>query len=443
MTTLNYEKNKKLQVEFTKENLVEDTWMFLIKKFLEKQNFENISKNKVSFLGENKWQKRFWNYELFLQEIYMSLTWNRSITNIKYMKENKMYDFIFDEWLAEKSTINNFQNKFWAKESYSFSQLSIELIKQNPEFLFSSNRMIILDSDAVDIETHWNQEWSFWHWYYRQTMYYPDVITVFDWLLPITWRLRAWNCHWWNWDLELLKETLTSLEELECFDWKKVLLRWDSAFWGENKFSYAENNYAKYLIRIASNDRLKNICEETKINIYKNENNISIIKYKADSWSRERFIIVNIVKNYDELFPKVQFFCTNLWEEKDEKLNEKRKNNKLSRLVELYHKRWVSEHPFHDLKESFQSWQTSNHGFYANSYRFQVSIISMQIYILFREIYLKFGWFRRAYYSTIFTSILSLTWKLVKHAKHIVLKIPEYSKKSYYFMQILKMLEFG
>ena len=67
----------------------------------------------------------------------------------------------------------------------------------------------------------------------------------------------------------------------------------------------------------------------------------------------------------------------------------------------------------------------------------------MQIYILFREIYLKFNWLRRAYYSTIFTSIFSLTWKLVKHAKQIILKIPEYSKKSYYFIQILKMLESG
>jgi len=296
MTTIKYEKNKKLQVKFTKENLVEDTWMFLIKKFLEKQNFENISKKIIPLLSEKKWQKTFSNYNLFLQEIYMSLTWNRSITNIKHMKENKMYDFIFDFWLAEKSTINNFQNKFWIQESYDFSQLSIELVKQNPEFLFSSNWMIILDSDAVDIETHWKQEWSFWHGYYRETMYYPDVITVFDWLLPITWRLRVWNCHWWNWDLELLKETITSIEELDCFNWNKVLLRWDSAFWWEKKFSYAENNNAKYLIRISSNERLKNICEEHGINVYKNEDSISIIKYKADSWPKEGIVLKKCVK---------------------------------------------------------------------------------------------------------------------------------------------------
>jgi hypothetical protein len=274
-------------------------------------------------------------------------------------------------------------------------------------------------------------------------MYYPDVVTVFDWLLPLTWRLRAWNCHWWNWDLELVQEILTSLKELECFNWSKVLLRWDSAFGWEKKFSYAEKNNAKYLIRISSNERLKNICEQNKIDLYKNEDNIFVVKYKANSWSKERFVIVNIVKNYDELFPKIQFFCSNLWDEKDDKLSQKNKNNKLKRIIGLYHKRWVSEHPFHDLKQSFQSWQTSNHSFYANSYRFQVSIISMQIYVLFREIYLKYSEFKRSYYSTIFTSILSLTWKLVKHAKKITLKIPEYSRKSYYFMQILKMLESG
>lgn len=281
MTSINYQNNKKLQVEFTQKNLVEDSWIFLIHKFLEKIDFEHISKNSVSLLDENKWQKQFSNYELFLQEIYMSLTWNRSITNIKYMKENKMYDFLFDSWLAEKSTINNFQNSFQMKDSFELSQLTIELIKQNPKFLFSNNWMIILDSDAVDIETHWNQEWSFWHWYYRQTMYYPDVISVFDWQLPIVWRLRAWNCHWWNWDLQLLHETTTSLQELDCFDFKKVLLRWDSAFWNDKKFSYAEDNNMKYLIRISSNERLKSICEENWIYIYKNENNIFVIKYKV------------------------------------------------------------------------------------------------------------------------------------------------------------------
>lgn len=36
MTTINYQNNQKLQVEFSKENFVEDSWMFLIQKFIEK-----------------------------------------------------------------------------------------------------------------------------------------------------------------------------------------------------------------------------------------------------------------------------------------------------------------------------------------------------------------------------------------------------------------------
>jgi hypothetical protein len=93
------------------------------------------------------------------------------------------------------------------------------------------------------------------------------------------------------------------------------------------------------LIRIASNKRLKDICEKCDICISKNEDNIFVVKYKADSWSKERFIIVNIVKNYDELFPKIQFFCSNLWSEKDQKKTKKQQKHKLKRIVELYHKR--------------------------------------------------------------------------------------------------------
>jgi hypothetical protein len=69
-------------------------------------------------------------------------------------------------------------------------------------------------------------------------------------------------------------------------------------------------------------------------------------------------------------------------------------------------------------------------------------LIAMQIYILFREIYLKNDkFFRRAYYKTIFTWILSLTWKLVRHAKKVILKIPEYSRKTRYFIWLLRQLE--
>ena len=108
----------------------------------------------------------------------------------------------------------------------------------------------------------------------------------------------------------------------------------------------------------------------------------------------------------------------------------------------MYHKRWTSEHIFHDLKESFQAWKTSNHSFWANSYRFQVSLIAIQIYVLFREIYLNDDKsFKKAYYKTIFNWIISLSWKLVKHAKKVILKIPEYSRKAIYFMKILQKLE--
>ena len=432
MAKIDYSNNKKLQVEFTDNNLVEDSWMFLIYKFLDKLNFKKIAKKFVSVLNKHKWQKTFSNYDLFLQEIFMTLTWNRSLTNIKFLKENKLYDFVFENWLAEKSTLNNFQNSFSIKNSFELSQFSIELVKQNSQFLFSKNWMIILDFDAVDIETHWNQEWSFWHWYYRQTMFYPLVISVFDWLLPLVWRLRAWNSHWWNWLLPLLQETISSLQELNSFKSNKVLLRWDAAFWSEHLFSYAENNNFNYLIRISSNERLKSICKQYWFDIYKNENAIYLIKYKANSWTSERTIIVNIVKDSDSLFPKIQFFCTNLNTEN---------NLDLEDIVDLYHKRWTSEHIFHDLKESFQSWKTSCHSFWANSYRFQVSLIAMQIYVLFRELYLNDSKeFWKAYYKTIFTRIFSLTWKLVSHAKKIILKIPKYSKKALIFMNLLEKL---
>ena len=208
MSTIKYSNNVKIQVQFTNENFVEDSWLLLIKKLLENIDFEGVSKNSVSKLSANpSYNSKFSNYHLFLQEIFMTLSWNRELTKIKFLEHNKLYSLIL--WnLAKKSTLNNFQNSFSMKDSFELTQLTINLVKKFPQFLLSSNWMIIFDSDAVDIETHWKQEGSFWHWYYRQTMYYPEVVSVCDWTLPIAWRLRAWNSHWWNPDYNFFKKYL-------------------------------------------------------------------------------------------------------------------------------------------------------------------------------------------------------------------------------------------
>jgi len=440
MTThITYSNNTKIQVEFTNDNLVEDSWLLLIKKFLDIHNFENICKSSVSKLSLNPhYNSKFSNFDLFLQEIFMTLSWYRELTKINFIKENKIFSFILDN-IALKSSLNNFQNSFTMKDSFEFTQLTVNFLKQFPHLLISSNWMFIFDSDAVDIETHWNQEGSYWHWYYRQTMYYPDVISVSDWTIPIAWRLRAWNSHWWNWDLELLKEVFSSLSDLDTFSFDKVLIRWDSAFWNNNKFSYMEEIWWYYLIRIPSNERLKKICYDNNIDIATNRNFCTTIKYKADSWSKERTVIVNIVEKKNNLFPDVQFFCTNLWDSNKYDITTK---EWVQKIVELYHQRWTSEHIFHDFKESFQSWQTSSHKFYTNSYKFQVSIIAMQIYIIFKKLYLK--WiqeYENSYYSTIYINLISLVWKIVYHARKIILKIPQYSKRAQLFVSVLERLE--
>jgi len=439
MTCITYSNNTKIQVELTNDNFVEDSWLLLIKKFLDIHNFENICKSSVSkFSLKSYHNSKFSNFDLFLQEIFMTLSWYRELTKINFIKENKIFSFILDN-IALKSSLNNFQNSFSMKDSFEFTQLTINFLKQFPHLLLSSNWMFIFDSDAVDIETHWKQEGSYWHWYYRQTMYYPDIISVCDWTIPIAWRLRAWNSHWWNWDLQLLQEIFASLSVLDTFSFDKVLVRWDSAFWNDAKFSYMEEKWWYYLIRISSNERLKKICNENNIDIYTNRNFCTTIKYKADSWSKERTVIVNIVEKKDKLFPDVQFFCTNLWDSKKYDITT---DEWVQKIIELYHQRWTSEHIFHDFKESFQAWQTSSHKFYTNSYKFQVSIIAMQIYIIFRKLYLK--WikeYENSYYSTIYINLISLVWKIVYHARKIILKIPQYSKRAQLFINILERLE--
>ena len=66
----------------------------------------------------------------------------------------------------------------------------------------------------------------------------------------------------------------------------------------------------------------------------------------------------------------------------------------------------------------------------------------MQIYIIFKKLYLK--WiqeYENSYYSTIYINLISLVWKIVYHARKIILKIPQYSKRAQLFVSVLERLE--
>lgn len=431
---IKYSNNNKLQVKFTKNNVSDYNWLFLIDSFLEKTAFKSIFTSFCNKLITASNLKTFNNFDLFKYELFTSFINQRATSDSTILKNEKTFNFIFKA-VPWKSTINNFQNNSNLADSYQLNQALLQYIFQFEGFLYSKNGFITLDFDAVDIETHWNQQGSCKHWYYKQTMFYGLCCSIFNWMLPIYSILRSWDSwadNWINISLDMILDSLISKYWTEKLT--NVLFRWDSWFWSWENYSMCEQKWIKFLTRFKSNKVLQNQISNDIIWNSPYKRWTKIFTYKAENWDKERIIIAyNRPPDNISWENEIQFYCTNIYGYEIENYDD----NKIQQIIELYHERGSSEHPFHDLKESFQSGWTNSTNFYTNSYKFMISVIAISIYTLFRNIALQWTSLVNSYYSTIARFIIDISWKIVKKWRNLILKLNIDSIKTKYFEQAL------
>ena len=168
---ISYSNNKNIQVVFQKNNVSDYNWLFIIDSFLEKTWFKNIFQDNSRKLNNYSHLVTYSNFDIFKYELFTSFINQRASSNANILKFEKTFQLIFD-FVPWKSSINNFQKNSTLADSYELNNALMNYVLQFYDFLYSNNWLVTLDFDAVDIETHWNQQWSCNHWYYKQSMYY-------------------------------------------------------------------------------------------------------------------------------------------------------------------------------------------------------------------------------------------------------------------------------
>src|SRR5690606_20862523 len=122
-------------------------------------------------------------------------------------------------------------------------------------------RLIVLDVDATDAQTHGHQEWSHFNTYYRHTCLTPLLVfdgTTGD-LLAV--RMRPGNAGTGDGLIDELERIVPRLRSR----WPKarILLRADSGFAWPGIFALCERLGLEYLIAMANNqalDRMASLC---------------------------------------------------------------------------------------------------------------------------------------------------------------------------------------
>jgi hypothetical protein len=215
-----------------------------------------------------------------------------------------------DSELASASTLCRFENRINPQSLWAISDIMVE------QFIASQKKppkKLILDFDSTDDPVHGRQVGSFFHGYYDHYCFLP--LYVFCGTKLLVAYLRPSNIddatHAWA-ILSLLVKRLRQV-------WPKVKItfRADSSFCRHQMLGWCERKNVHYIVGIAKNSRLldqsalflNQACEKYKIE-GKKQRIFGSIKYAAESWKRERTVIVKA--EHSDKGSNPRFVVTNL-----------------------------------------------------------------------------------------------------------------------------------
>ena len=267
---------------------------------------------------------------------------------------------------------------------------------------------LILDFDATDDPVHGNQEGRFFHGFYNEYCFLPLYVFCGEQLLVSY--LRQSNIdpakHAWA-ILSLLVKTIR-----ERFPNVKIIMRADSGFCRWRMFRWCERNNVHYCVGIAKNSRLLEVAKtatdsaETRFESTREKQRLfSEVRYAAESWDKERRIIVKA--EHSELGANPRFVATNL-------------DGLPAHLYDdMYCARGEMENRIKEQQLGLFADRTSCHKWWANQFRLLLSSLAYLLLEAIRRLALKSTEFAKAQASTIRLKLLKIGAVVTRNTRSI------------------------
>lgn len=278
------------------------------------------------------------------------------------------------EDLASQPSLSRLENRITSEDIQRLLCCLVDFwIEQR---LNPSSGWIILDVDATDIETHGEQEFAFFHAYYDEHCYLPLLIhdgETGDLIVPFLRTGKAAAKTGADGILLYLAQRAR-----QRWPWVKIFVRADSGFNGESFYRQLEEEGIFYLCGIARNACLQRLAEPLMEEVRQRaavsetrEREFTETMYRAESWSRERRIVIKAERLQGKDNPR--FLVTNLPGDAPEDL-----------YREVYCQRAdASENRIKDLLNGCAGKRLSCHSFNANFFRLILHVVA---YILLHRI---------------------------------------------------------
>ena len=282
-----------------------------------------------------------------------------------------------DPDLATQPTFSRLENSVTKKDLMRLSRWLLgryvrSLKKRRPA-------KIILDLDSTDDHTHGQQEFSFYHGYYRNHILHPLLIFDADTGDLVCAVLRPGNKGAASHIVPILKRVVEAIRQAVGTD-VEIEIRADSGFATPRLYEFCEceENKLQYVIGLSRNPRLQRVVEplldSTRlrfVELEEKQRQFDEFLYRAHSWDRSRRVIVKV--EVDQRGINRRFVVTN----RDDLCSQS--------LYDHYTNRGQTENFIKAFKNHLSMDRLSCHRFLANQFRLLLHALAYQMFVRLRD----------------------------------------------------------
>lgn len=371
--TIFYRNNTAVVVDFSAEKNSSDGAIILLEKLERKHKILEYFSN---LLPDNRRSHStvHGNKKMLKQRVMMLMQGYEDTNDVSHLRNDPVFENILEGPLASQPTLSRFENRINKQSIFNLSYAWIERYIST----LSGRSRIVIDIDASDDPTHGNQQLSMFNGYYGQFMYNELFFHDGDSgqiIIPV---LRPGNSHSNRWYVGILRRVIMKIREQ--YPEIEIVIRADSGFSCPAFYRLAKKYNLKYVIGLASNDRLKRRTIRASKAVkflyadkgIKHQHFISF-PYRAATWEEEQNCICKVESTGKGM--NVRYVVSNFEEESSRDI-----------YTGFYVKRGdASENRIKEVKNMCFSGRLSNHSFFANFFRLFISCLAYEMFLIMKS----------------------------------------------------------
>jgi hypothetical protein len=382
LNTLPFDNQRKVMARFDGGNLTSDAGLMLVAS-LDRQH--QLCEGFSCCITESR-DRRYIRHDLLKlirQRVLQIVAGYEDCNDADTLRSDPMLKTVCDQLpesdpdLATQPTFSRLENSVTKKD---LMRLSRWLLARYVRSL--KNRRpakIILDVDSTDDHTHGQQEFAFYHGYYRSHILHPLLIFDGDTGDLVGAVLRPGNKGAASHIVPIMKRVVEAIRQAVGTD-VEIEIRADSGFATPKLYEFCEDepNKLQYVIGLSRNSRLQKVIdpllESTKlkfIDLQEKQRQFDEFLYQAGSWDRSRRVIAKV--EVDHQGDNRRFVVTN------------RDDLSAQSLYDHYTDRGQTENFIKAFKNHLSMDRLSCHRFLANQFRLLLHGLAYQMFVRLRD----------------------------------------------------------